>query len=138
MVAKKLLMKSILALVAAGFAIYAGLQAELIAQVGVIQNIPQLEGDGAGNFIFAVLCLLCGVLIFIRPLLAFISCLLATVVVLYVGFAYQDTTSLLWTIVPIGLAISTFVLDRFDRKKGKYRRYKKHGKQVAVSMRSGA
>lgn len=130
--AVKLLLKSLIVFVAASFALYAGLQAEVIAQVGVTQHIPQLEGDGAGNFVFAVLCLVSGFFVLIKPLIAVGSFALTAVVEFYVGMTYQDHTALLWTVLPVVLSIVCLAVYQSERNGSK------EAKRVAVSTPSSS
>ena len=90
------------------FSLYVAFQAMLIASNGALYQIPQLEGDGGGGLIFALLCLIAGFLTWLRPRIAAAVFLVAAAVTVLVGLIYQDRIEMFWCAVPLVCAIADF------------------------------
>lgn len=99
-------MKYLIALAAIGLAIYTGVQSYLIAQVGIVNQIPQLVGDGGGGMVVTALCALAGLLALFKTLPAAVLFVLSTLTAILVGLTYQDPTTLLWAVGPFVFAVA--------------------------------
>ncbi|RIV24397.1 hypothetical protein D2Q93_07170 [Alicyclobacillaceae bacterium I2511] len=105
------------------FATYVGIESYLIAAVGVVNQIPQLVGDGGGGILVALLCATAVVLVWLSPLASGLIFLLATVVSGLAGVIYQDNVTLFWMLGPIVLAIVNFTVywsQRRQRQSGQW------------------
>ncbi len=90
--------------------IYAGITSYLVAHMGALYQIPQLEGDGGGGIVVAILCFAAGTLIFFRVWPAFATYCIAAVAALFVGLSFQDGMVDIWSAVISLFAVSTGVV----------------------------
>ncbi|OPG15588.1 hypothetical protein [Ferroacidibacillus organovorans] len=61
-----------------------------IAEAGTTAQIPQLEGDGGGNFLFGILIVFSGIPFLYKPRITAIATLFSSLVGLAAGLLYQD------------------------------------------------
>ena len=66
------------------------LQGIRIAEAGTAAQIPQLEGDGGGNFLYGDLIVIAGILFIFKPRLAALLILLSSLLGMLVSLIYQD------------------------------------------------
>ena len=112
-------MKIAICVMACAFAVFVAAQSYLIAHMGALYQIPQLEGDGGGGMLVAVLCMIGGGLIFFRLWAADTAFLLAALTALLVGLSFQDSTTAWWSIAPFLFACLLIAL-LVSTKKPKY------------------
>lgn len=110
-------MKYIAGVAALALAIYAGIQSYLIAQVGILNQIPQLEGDGGGGVAFAVLCFITAILVLFKPMVSVILFVVSALLALLVGLTYQDPIPMYWSLGPLVLAAAIVVNHYLKRRK---------------------
>ncbi|WP_067934976.1 hypothetical protein [Alicyclobacillus kakegawensis] len=96
-------MRFVLPIISAVVAVVSGWQAMALAEVGVQQQIPQLEGDGGAGMVFALLCLAGGVTALFRRWLGCALFLLAALVGAWAGVVFADLLTGLWSIAPLAL-----------------------------------
>ncbi|MDQ0188710.1 hypothetical protein JI721_13055 [Alicyclobacillus cycloheptanicus] len=89
-------LKWITAIVTCLFALYTALQAMQIASAGAVNQIPQLEGDGGGGMVFALLCFIAGVLCMLKPIIALFCYTLTVLAGVVVGIIYDDPVLWMW------------------------------------------
>ena len=109
-------MKRIAAGLAALFAIYTALESYAIAAAGVANHIAQLEGDGGGGMAFSLLCLVAGILVLRYPLGSVYVFLFATILIVWVGFLYEDSIMYVWGVVPLILGAMGWVVRRTGKR----------------------
>ncbi|QQE81012.1 hypothetical protein [Alicyclobacillus sp. SO9] len=96
-------LKVIISILTGLFVAYTVWQSYLIASTGALYHIPQLEGDGGGGLVFAGLCFIAGVALFIRPILSAVIYVLAALVISFIAVAFQDSIDFLWTLIALSL-----------------------------------
>jgi hypothetical protein len=111
-------MKITVAVLSVAFSVYVAIQSYVIAEAGATYQVVQLEGDGGGGLVFALLCIIAGLLVFVRPLLSAGTFILASVMALGVGILYGDNAMLLWAVVPVALtAVNVYLHIALRRKR---------------------
>lgn len=112
-------MKYIVGVLAFAFAIYTGIQSYMIAQIGIVNQIPQLEGDGGGGVVFTALLVLIGILALFKPFLAVFLFVFSALLSLLVGLTYQDPVTMYWSIGPFLLSLLLLLSRYIQRRKHK-------------------
>ncbi len=118
-------------------AIYSGVQSYRIAAAGAVQQIPQLQGDGGGGLVFAVLCLIGAVVLLKRPFIATWILAVATVLVAFVGLSFGDPAMYWWSGITLVLTVYTFMQHRL-LKRQQNDRYGLHSKSDRKEKRNRA
>lgn len=103
-------MKIAISITSALLSIYAGITSYLVAHVGALYQIPQLEGDGGGGLVVAALCFAAASLIFFRVWFAFATYCFGAVAALFVGLSFQDGMVDIWSGVISLFAIASAIL----------------------------
>jgi len=109
---KNVNLKWLTGICALALAIYAIAQSLEILQVGVTNQIPQLEGDGGGGILFAVLTFISALACLIKPLVAFLLFLITTLLSTFISFLFSDPLLLTWSAISITLAALSFLAHR--------------------------
>ncbi len=86
----------VVGIVSVAFAVYAAWQAIAIAQAGVVNQIPQLEGDGGGSLLFAVVLATAGIAGMWKPVVALPLYAITLVIGVLVALIYQDLMLWFW------------------------------------------
>lgn len=105
-------MKWITALLCLAVAVWTFWQSYQIASAGVLNNIPQLQGDGGGGLVFAVLCVAAALFTLWRPWIAVVVLVVNALTIILVGFLFGDSTVYLWAGAALVLAILSAVAHR--------------------------
>lgn len=101
------------------FAIYAGINSYLVAHVGALYQIPQLEGDGGGGLVVAAICFIAGILVFLRWWAAMSAYCVGAIAALVVGISFQDGMVDIWSaVIALFAATSGFLMYRNHKHKG--------------------
>ncbi|WDL96200.1 hypothetical protein [Alicyclobacillus sp. ALC3] len=88
--------KIIVGIVSVVFATYAASQAIAIAQAGVANQIPQLEGDGGGALLFAVVLATAGIAGMWKAIIALPLYAITLIIGVLVALIYQDLMLWFW------------------------------------------
>jgi hypothetical protein len=106
---KRFLLTLFICFCSLAFAVYAGIESYQIASAGVTYAVPQLEGDGGGGLLIAVVAAISGAIAFIRLWIAQIGLAITSLLALGVGTAFADRITSLWAWVPVLLILLTGV-----------------------------
>ncbi|UOF90386.1 hypothetical protein LSG31_21435 [Fodinisporobacter ferrooxydans] len=94
-------MKIILGILNIIVAICIGLQAAVIARVGAVNQIPQLEGDGGAGLLFSLLILVAVIFYFVKPIFSIPLFILAALTGILASLIYSDPVMIAWSIAPL-------------------------------------
>ncbi|QSO54289.1 hypothetical protein JZ785_11270 [Alicyclobacillus curvatus] len=106
------LMKLLAAVLTFVFGVYSGIQSYRIAAAGAAQQIPQLQGDGGGGLVFALVCVIAAVVVLKRPSIGVWLLSGAAVIAGFVGLSFGDPSMYWWAIAALALAVLDFVIHR--------------------------
>jgi hypothetical protein len=110
-------MKIVVGILAGAFSVYTAVQSFAIAHVGVTVQSAQLEGDGGGGLLFALLCLVSGVVVLAKPFISVFTFVVSAVVTIFVGMTYSDDIMIIWSVVPIILAATSLYMHYSTRRR---------------------
>ncbi len=105
-------MKILAAVLTFVLGVYSGIQSYRIAAAGAAQQIPQLQGDGGGGLVFALLCIVAAVVALKRPSIGVWVLACATILVGFVGLSFGDASMYWWAVAALALAVFDFVIHR--------------------------
>jgi hypothetical protein len=97
-------------------ALICGWQSLQLAEVGVTNHIPQIEGDGGAGVVFSVLCLVAGVVILFTRKVASGLFLITGLEGIWASWTYSDSQMTLWALAPLGLAAAAWWLNQRSRR----------------------
>lgn len=107
--------RGVIGVVTVAFALYALWQAIAIADAGVIHQIPQLEGDGGGALLFAVVLAVAGMIAMWSPIVAVWLYFLAMLIGTIVALLYQDLMLWFWVAGTLALCVASLTSIRRAR-----------------------
>lgn len=107
----------VVGIVSVAFAVYAAWQAIAIAQAGVVNQIPQLEGDGGGSLLFAVVLATAGIAGMWKPVVALPLYAITLVIGVLVALIYQDLMLWFWDLGALILGAVTVFSARKARQR---------------------
>ena len=107
----------VVGIVSVAFAVYAAWQAIAIAQAGVVNQIPQLEGDGGGSLLFAVVLATAGIAGMWKPVVALPLYAITLVIGVLVALIYQDLMLWFWDFGALILGAVTVFCARKARQR---------------------
>lgn len=97
-------------------ALFTGWESYEIAHMGVLMTNAQLEGDGGGGLVFAIVCFFAAIVLFYKPLWSTILYFISAIFVILVGVFYQDMSMLIWSALAVVFMGSSIYLTILDRK----------------------